>query len=339
MRLALAIAALALGCRGEVSAPTATPTTEPPADALSRVTENGPVKATLQVWPAAPTLADELRVRLTVEAATGVRVEVPTQLDALGRFDVAEQRRDERSGDGKRIQIEELVLRPRASGPHRLPPLRLEVVDGRAGGSGSGAPAGPSELLTEELPIEIAPVPTTTLEQTLRPARAPLAEEVGARPLWQYIALGGAAFLAIVAVVLWRRGRARRVVRRQLSAYDAAVASLGRLEASGAPDVGTADAWFVELSDIVRRYLEGRYDIRAPELTTEEFLQAAARAPELTEAHRELLTAFLRRCDEVKFGGYRPDAEESLATLRAARGFVEDTRRQAPASPGTGAAA
>jgi hypothetical protein len=32
----------------------------------------------------------------------------------------------------------------------------------------------------------------------------------------------------------------------------------------------------------------------------------------------------------VKFAGYRPDAEESLATLKAARGFIEDTRLREP---------
>ena len=44
------------------------------------------------------------------------------------------------------------------------------------------------------------------------------------------------------------------------------------------------------------------------------------------EPYRVLLSQFLERCDRVKFAGYRPDAEESLATLGAARGFVEDTR-------------
>jgi hypothetical protein len=55
-------------------------------------------------------------------------------------------------------------------------------------------------------------------------------------------------------------------------------------------------------------------------------LLVAIARPELTVEHRKLLEAFLERCDRVKFAGYRPDAEESIATLAAARGFVEDTR-------------
>ena len=77
---------------------------------------------------------------------------------------------------------------------------------------------------------------------------------------------------------------------------------------------------------IVRSYLEHRYDIRAPELTTEEFLQVASRAPELSSAQRDQLSQFLERCDRVKFAGYRPDSNESIDTLAAARAFVEETR-------------
>src|SRR6185369_6625808 len=128
----------------------------------------------------------------------------------------------------------------------------------------------------------------------------------------------------------YRAWRARRRIERQRSAYDEAVSQLHALEQAGPPDDTGADAWFVALSAIVRRYLEQRYEIRAPELTTEEFLQVATARPELSAEHRCLLSSFLERCDRVKFAGYRPDADESLATLKAARGFVEDTRLREP---------
>ena len=51
----------------------------------------------------------------------------------------------------------------------------------------------------------------------------------------------------------------------------------------------------------------------------------------LVTRSRGVLDEILERCDRVKFAGYRPDADESLATLAAARGFVEDTRLQVAA--------
>jgi hypothetical protein len=130
----------------------------------------------------------------------------------------------------------------------------------------------------------------------------------------------------VAAVVGWRAARRRAVRRAKVSAYEQAVRRLAALERGGAPDASGLDAWFVELSAIVRHYLEERFGLRAPELTTEEFLTVAKTAPGLSPDHRAQLTAFLERCDRVKFAGYRPDADESLATLAAARDFIEDTR-------------
>jgi hypothetical protein len=127
-------------------------------------------------------------------------------------------------------------------------------------------------------------------------------------------------------VLLYRATHARAKVAARRSAYDEAVAKLHALEERGAPETTDTDAWFVELSAIVRSYLERRYEIRAPELTTEEFLQVAARDEGVKTDHRALLSAFLERCDRVKFAGYRPDSDESLDSLKAARAFVEDTR-------------
>jgi hypothetical protein len=92
------------------------------------------------------------------------------------------------------------------------------------------------------------------------------------------------------------------------------------------PGEELVDGWYVELSAIVRRYLENRFNLRAPELTTEEFLREARRSSELTREHRDLLTAFLEGCDRVKFAGYVPGESESLEALASARRFVEETR-------------
>ena len=103
-----------------------------------------------------------------------------------------------------------------------------------------------------------------------------------------------------------------------------------------------ADAWFVELSAIVRAL--PRAPLRDPRARADDRGVPPgrdARARELTTEHRALLTAFLERCDRVKFAGYRPDADESLATLAAARGVRRGhaAARGAPADGGRDEAA
>ncbi|MDX2088586.1 MAG: hypothetical protein SFX73_12095 [Kofleriaceae bacterium] len=323
---------LAAAACGNGAAPTkqSTAALVPDQDALTKTTENGPVKATIKVWPAKPTLGDAIYARLEIEAPAGVSIDAPFQEagdQRLGRFRVVGFVRDtQRKADGGQVHVQTYSLEAPSSGRQRVPPLRLEMTDARTA-SGTTADKAKAELLTDEVPIEILPVPAEKASAELRPAAGELDPDVDKTSVLVIVglvagalAVGGAVFFSM------RSMGTRRRVLQQRSAYEEAVARLRSLEQAGAPDASGADAWFVQLSAIVRRYLEMRYEIRAPELTTEEFLQVATARPELTSEHRRLLTQFLERCDRVKFAGYRPDADESIATLAAARGFVEDTR-------------
>ena len=306
------------GDEPEVAAPIV-----PTKDAIVKTTDTGPVKTTLTVWPAKPTLSDPIYARLEVTAPAGITIDAPFQQagdQKLGRFDVVGFTREDHAG----IVAQTYTLNAPGSGRQRIPPLRLEMLDTRPG---SGSAGKKTEILTEEVALEIAPIKT---EQVDAPLRAP----VGELP----ITVGGLSWLAILGIVsglaivasgsilVARAWKAKRRIAMQRSAYDEAVARLRELQTRGAPASADADRWFVELSAIVRQYLEGRYEIRAPELTTEEFLQTVAAGGALKGEHRDLLAGFLERCDRVKFAGYRPDEAESLVTLESARGFIEDTR-------------
>ncbi len=300
-----------------------------PKDSLSKTTENGPAKATVTVWPSKPTLGEPIYLRLDVEAPAGIDIDAPFQEagdQRLGRFKVVGFIRDShRNPDGSHRQEQTYTLEAPSSGKHRVPPLRLEMVDSRPD-AGKNA-TGKQEILTEEVPLDIAPVAAAMTGKELKAAAGKLDPDVGGTP-WTtiLIALCGGAVMISAGMLALRGWRFRRRVAARKSAYDEAIGKLRSLEARGAPEAEVADAWFVELSSIVRSYLEHRYDIRAPELTTEEFLLVASRAPELTAAHRTQLSEFLERCDRVKFAGYRPDNSESIDTLSAARAFIEDTR-------------
>jgi hypothetical protein len=306
-----------------------------PADAITKTAENGPVKATVRVWPAKPNLGESIYLRLDVDAPAGISVDAPFQEagdQRLGRFKVVGFVRDsQRKPDGAQHQEQTYTLEAPASGKHRVPPLRLEMVDSRGD---AGSQAGKAqEILTEEIPLDVAPVKEADVNAKLRETAGKLDPEVGGTP-WILIAVlvGGAVLVAAGSFFVVSALRARRRIAVKKSAYDEAIGKLRSLESRGAPPAEEADAWFVELSAIVRSYLERRYEIRAPELTTEEFLLVASRAPELTTAHRTQLSQFLERCDRVKFAGYRPEDRESIDTLAAARTFVEDTRlREEPA--------
>ena len=89
------------------------------------------------------------------------------------------------------------------------------------------------------------------------------------------------------------------------------------------------EEFYTRLSGVVRQYLEGQMGLRAPERTTEEFLYEVSRDHSLSMEHRELLGAFLREADLVKFAKFRPGTEDMQRILDAAEKFVQDSQPRA----------
>src|SRR5207245_506058 len=73
--------------------------------------------------------------------------------------------------------------------------------------------------------------------------------------------------------------------------HEIAAAELERLRGRRLVEHGAFKEYYSALSDIVRRYLEDRFKLRAPEMTTEEFLLATARDGRLMPAHRAVAPA------------------------------------------------
>ena len=301
------------------------------AETLSAESRAGPVVATVSLTPAAPRLGDVLVLTLAVVADAGVTVEMPVFGDALGRFGIVDYApRREAAADGGVALTQRYTLQSPMSGHQRIPRLRVEYVDERDG----QADAKPRELLTDELAFTVASVlPEEQVAGELRPARAPLEELQGPwlERYWPWLVAGVVVLAGAGAgFVVWLR---RSEERARLTAYDRAMARLDRLRRTGLPDAGAVDGWYVELSDIVRRYIEERFAVRAPELTTEEVLLEAGRSADLKRSHRELLSDFLARCDRVKFARYSPEEDESRDALGVAERFLSDTRHTEPGTP------
>ena len=77
----------------------------------------------------------------------------------------------------------------------------------------------------------------------------------------------------------------------------------------------------------MRRYLENRFNLHAPELTTEEFLDVAATSPDLSADQKSFLQGFLRSADQVKFARLVPDADTIAKAVSAAGDFLEQTKQ------------
>ena len=84
-------------------------------------------------------------------------------------------------------------------------------------------------------------------------------------------------------------------------------------------------AYYSGLTDILRRYLAGRYGIGALEMTSDEIIDAV-RPLDLPRKSAMELTALLREADLVKFAKATPDGEQNEADYLKAFYFVEETK-------------
>lgn len=79
------------------------------------------------------------------------------------------------------------------------------------------------------------------------------------------------------------------------------------------------------VSDAIRAYLEERFELHAPERTTEEFLSELQHSQILSPEQKASLAGFLERCDLVKFARYEPAEAELRELYDAALRLVEQT--------------
>jgi len=293
-----------------------------------RSVSRGPVRVSVELQPEAPRIGDLLELEIEAAAEPGVELLMPEFGEALGRFQVVEfVPSEEVDAQGRVIARQRYRLQSSRSGPQRIPPIAVEFVDRRPGERLAPEGADAYELLSPAIEFEVASglAEGETLE--LRDPKGRLAPLRGpARWLWAVV--GTALVLAATAPFVWRLWVAQRARSKQRSAFDVARAELDALLARGRPSLSEMDPFFVELSAIVRRYLEARFRLRSPEQTTEEFLEAMSDSPDLSSAHQQLLLDFLKRADLVKFAHHVPDTESVESSIRAIERFLDETRER-----------
>ena len=135
--------------------------------------------------------------------------------------------------------------------------------------------------------------------------------------------LAGAIVVALCAYPLWRRRR-RGTRRRSLTLSEQALERLENTRPLMRP--ATAREFGIAASEVIRNYIEKRFDVIATQRTTEEFLQTLLQSSnESLARHRSLLEEFLQQCDFVKFAAGSLAVTDMESLFRSARGFVMET--------------
>jgi hypothetical protein len=130
-------------------------------------------------------------------------------------------------------------------------------------------------------------------------------------------------------VIFWfvrRRRRTEELVRIFKPAHEIAYERLQFLVEQNLVEEGKIKEFYEHISDILRHYIEHRFNLRAPERTTEEFLSEVPSANILGKPDQDRLGEFLQHCDLVKFAKYSPTTEQIQKTFDLVKDFIEKTK-------------
>ena len=270
-------------------------------------------------------MADQLRLTLSVIAPLDVNVIFPEVFDRLGPFQVNNHFTPEPEMPDPQIREwrQEYLLEVGETGELDVPPLTVTLS-----GEDDAEGVEPLQLTTEPYRVVVTSIlPEGADLKKPKDIAPPVELAWRGLPVWAWIVIAAALVLLVLAILWWQRARRRRLLRGEPShpAHLLALAALDRLQSDDLITLQRIEEFYVRVSGILRYYIEWRFGLRAPEQTTEEFLDAMLVAGGPIAGHRDLLSAFLAHCDLVKFARHQPAPDDMHNALQRAREFVEQT--------------
>ena len=202
-------------------------------------------------------------------------------------------------------------------------------------------------IIIPRFAVNTAPAVNTNSSALIVPAPAPVATNVPAanddiralKPpveiadpwFWVWVALGVLA-AAVVGYFAWRWWQRRRAAAAFVPPIPPPERARTRLQ-QALELLEQPKPFCIAVSDALRQYLEERFNFRAPERTTEEFVAELRATALLNPEQKKVLGEFLAHCDMVKFARHEPGRPELMDLHRAALRLIQETEMLAPVEP------
>jgi len=270
-------------------------------------------------------IGEQTKLHLHVEAPVDARVTFPLIPDTITKIEILNRAKIDtvKSADGKQnIYDQAITITAFDSGYYPIPPFVFQY-------SRNGK-AGTDSIMTEAMLFTVNTIPVDTT-QAIKEIKQPLDIPFSFREALPYILIGLAVIALIIFVVyMTRRSKKKepgvKVFVPKRPAHEIALEELRKLEAEKLWQSGYYKKYHSGVSDIVRAYIEHRFNIPALEHTTDETLDALK--GKLEPLAKEKLQYILQTADFVKFAKAQPIATENEMCMTNAYAFVEMTRPQ-----------
>jgi len=280
------------------------------------------ISVKVEVDKAFATIGDQINFRVTIQHRSDMMVLEADAGSALSDFEIKKttdfstQEKDLIS-EGKNYVITTYVLGEYVVRPF---PIKYKTKDGSV-----------KEVQTNSLYITMESVDKSKDQGSEKDIRGVKGVHKLKNPIFRWfllLALFGAA--ASIGTWLYFDRRKQNLEGQPqepaLSAQEEAYLALNQLKNSDLIRKGLVKQYFFQMSEILRRYLERRFRIRALESTTYELMQELT--PVASRDQVELIQEVLDFCDLVKFAKYEPPALEVIQETNRAKTVVDQTKEE-----------
>jgi len=174
--------------------------------------------------------------------------------------------------------------------------------------------------------------PNVDLQQDIKPIKPPLAVPFSLWELLPYLGIG-LVFLLLLLLLGWylhnkQKEEVTETYVRPVPAHEAALQRIESLIQERLWQQDKTKAYYSQLTDIVREYIEKRFDIAALESTSDELVDMFKKQNGLVEtALLRELEQLLQTADLVKFAKQKPTMAIHERSLKQATDFVKATKQ------------
>lgn len=148
------------------------------------------------------------------------------------------------------------------------------------------------------------------------------------------IILAAAVLFYLIRFLVKRFRKPKAEITAVKPSWKVAFEHLEDLKSQDLPSRGMFKEYYTLLSGIVRKYIEDRFKVKAPEMTTQEFLSHLKTSYDFSVENKKMLKYFLNSCDMVKFAKYGPTLNETEGSFDSAKNFIDETKEAQASVPG-----
>jgi len=296
---------------------------------IDRDFQRGPLAAHLRISRSSLTIAQTFVLQIEAVIQNGYELTMPKIDPVLQTFGLLDfhDLGDKLDEENNLVKTYNYKFEPLVSGNFSIPPLTFNFTEAKIGPVAGVTELKQYTLQTEPIDIEVTSLLGEDLAELVIADIAPLAKMPGKVPLWPFVII--AIVIVAVAIIIFLRLKQKTAVaiaRLFKPAHEIAYQRLEKLIAAKLIEKGMLGEFYQRISDILRHYIEDRFDLMAPERTTEEFLFELSQSNSLSQNDKDSLAEFLIHCDLVKFAKHQPQTEQIQRTFDIVKNFIEKTK-------------